>query len=230
MLNNSLSVILPAYNDELTIKKVVGNLIRDIKPRVAELEIVIVEDGSKDNTLRACNELKDAYPEVNLVSHQINEGYGQTLRDGFSAASKELIFYTDGDDQYNIAEITPALSELSRQGADAVLGYRWLRKDGIIRNLISRIYNIIVFLLLGVKARDVNCSFKLIKKTVLDTLNLTSRSAFIDAELVYELNKRKARIIELPVTNYPNKYRRSHFINPRLTMDMLNELFKKKRN
>jgi len=230
MSNFNLSIVLPVYNDEKTIKLMVDKIIKQVKPGLNNLEIIIVENGSFDDTSRICDKLADDYPEVTVLHHQTNLGYGRTLRDGFNKASNEIVFYADGDDQYNLNEILKALEIFKQQGADSLIGYRFSRKDGINRIIMSKVYNLLAFLMLGIRAKDINCSFKIIRKKILNNLNLSSESAFIDAEILYELKNQKANVIEMPVTHYPNIYRKSHFTNPKLTLDMLNELFKKRCN
>jgi len=226
--DTSLSIILPAYNDELTIGNVVDSLLMYIKPAVKDIEIIIVEDGSPGKTPVVCDDLSRRYSEVKVIHHKENMGYGVTLRDGFAFAKGELIFYTDGDNQYDMKDLLTALNIFGEKGIDAIIGYRKKRADGIIRFLISRVYNILVKIIFFINVKDVNCSFKLFKNAVLRTLKLNSRTGFIDAEMVYELKKKRYSFKEIAVTNFPNKFRRSNFVNPQLTLRMLQEMFKKR--
>lgn len=226
--DTGLSAILPAYNDEKSIKAPVQSLVEYLKPVVKNLEIVIVEDASPDRTAQVCDELSRAYPEVRVIHHKCNMGYGRTLRDGFVAASEELVFYTDGDNQYDIRELLSALAIFRQKNIDALFGFRHPRGDGFVRFLVSRVYNLLFRMFFWVKVRDVNCSFKLIKRGVLMSLELTSESAFIDGEIVWQLKRKGFSFLEMAVTNFSNKARRSNFINPKLTLSMLNEMFRKR--
>jgi len=226
--NISLSVILPAYDDEFTIREVVSSVIKYIKPEVNRLEIIIVEDGSPGKTSEICDQLKIRYPELRVIHHKKNMGYGVTLRDGFNAATQEIISYTDGDNQYDIRDLLTAFDILRETGADAIIGFRDPRRDGLIRFFISKIYNLLFRIFFGIKVKDVNCSFKIIKRDAFKNLALSSKSAFIDAEIIYELNRAGFKIREMSVKNFLNKFRRSHFRNPKLILGMLDEMYKKR--
>lgn len=230
MKSRSLSVVLPAYNDAYTIGGVVSSVIANIKPFVNSLEIIIVEDGSSDDTAEVCKALVEKYPNVKVISHSCNLGYGFTLRDGFDNAKNELVFYTDGDNQFDLRDLRRALEVLEQFSMDAVLGFRQPRSDGMCRFLVSKIYNLLFRAFFFTFVRDVNCSFKLIKKEVIRKLNLSSTSAFIDAEIVWKLKKNGFKFKEVPISHFANKYRCSHFINPKLTLEMLNEMFRKRCN
>ena len=226
--STNLSVVLPAYKDELTIGNVVTSLIDYIKPALHNLEIIIVEDGSPDNTPTVCDALAKRYQELRVIHHETNMGYGKTLIDGFEHAIHDLIFYTDGDSQYDLSELLTALEVFDTTEIDALIGYRHPRRDGIIRWIISKIYNLLFKILFFVSVKDVNCSFKLIKRNVVKNLHLNSESAFIDAQIILRLKKNGFRIKEMAVRNFPNRFRRSHFINPRLILEMLYEMFKER--
>lgn len=227
-MNTYLSVVLPAYKDEISIQKIIKDLLFYIKPAVEKLEIIIVEDGSPDNTPVVCDKLQADFPEVRVIHHRTNLGYGTTLRDGFSASRGNIIFYTDGDNQYDIKELLIALNTLNDTNAGALLGYRFPRTDGFTRILVSKIYNIIFRLFFHVKVKDVNCSFKLFRAETLHGLCLESKSAFIDAEIVYKLIKKNTKITAMPVTNFPNELRRTNFLNIGLIMEMVNEMAKQR--
>lgn len=223
-MNIYLSVVLPAYKDEINIQKVVRDLLLYIKPAVERIEIIIVEDGSPDNTPIVCDKLQADFPEVSVMHHRVNMGYGTTLRDGFNASNGNIIFYTDGDNQYDIKELLTALNTFRNTDTEALIGYRFPRKDGFTRILVSKIYNFLFRLFFNVKVKDVNCSFKLFKAETLDSLFLKSKSAFIDAEMVYKLKKKNAKISTMSVTNFPNELRRTNFLKIKLVMEMVNEM------
>ena len=228
MMAKSLSVVIPAYRDASMISEVVSSLLTVVKSEVGELEIIIVEDGSPDNTAEVCRCLANKYPQVKIICHPKNMGYGRTLRDGFEAATKEFVFYTDGDNQYDLTQLPSALKLLEEVKVDAVLGYRYPRSDGIFRFLVSKVYNYLFRIVFPVYVRDVNCSFKLVKNNVMKMLRLSSESAFIDAEIVWGLKNKGFKFKEMPVSNFSNKFRRSNFVNPRRTLEILNEMFRKK--
>ena len=175
----------------------------DVLPGLAEqYEVIIVDDGSKDATASVARDLVDRhYPAVRLLSHQGNRGYGVAIRTGFQHSQGELVFYTDADRQFDIAEL-PYFMPLTREN-DLVIGFRVYRYDTAIRSLVSWVYNRIVGVLFRVKVRDVDCAFKLLRQEVVDKLSLQSDDFFIDTEIVASARKWNFSIAQKGVRHYP---------------------------
>ncbi|HUR20908.1 MAG TPA: glycosyltransferase family 2 protein [Vicinamibacterales bacterium] len=211
-----LSVFFPAYNDSGTIASLVITARNSAQRLTNDFEIIVVNDGSADHTLDIANELAQTYPEVRVINHPVNRGYGGALRSGFSGARKEFIFYTDGDAQYDPAEME-VLWPVIGPGVDVVNGYKISRSDPLHRIIIGRIYHHTVKLLFGLKVRDVDCDFRLIRRTVFDRISLEHNSGVICLELMKKLTDAGCRIEEVPVHHYHRTFGKSQFFNfPRL--------------
>ena len=212
----SLSVFFPAYNDSGTIASLVITARATAQKLTANFEIIVVNDGSADRTAEIVDELAHTYPEVRVIHHPTNRGYGGALRSGFSGAKHELIFYTDGDAQYDPAELEVLWPQMG-PGVDVVNGYKISRSDPIHRIIIGRLYHHTVKLLFGLKVRDVDCDFRLIRRTVFDRITLEHNSGVICLELMKKLTDAGCRIDEVPVHHYHRAFGKSQFFNfPRL--------------
>ncbi len=201
MLRESVSVVLPCYNEEDSVERIVRSTRAVLGEITEDFEIIVVDDGSRDRTGEIAGRLAETCAEVKVVRHPRRRGYGNTLRSGFRAAGKELIFYTDGDGQFDVAELRRLLFLLPE--ADIVTGYRKRRQDPFYRVLNSRLYNLAVRALFAVKVRDVNCAFKLYRRKVLKDMRLDSAGAFINAEIIIKAARRGCRIRETGVSHYP---------------------------
>src|ERR671927_170480 len=166
-----LSVFFPAYNDSGTIASMVIRAVKAASELTSDFEVIVVDDGSADGTAEIADELSRKYPQVRAVHHPINRDYGAALRTGFRSATKELIFYTDGDAQYDPSELSLLWRELTPD-ADMVNGYKISRADPLHRIVIGRVYHHIVSLLFGLKLRDVDCDFRLMRRSIFDRINL----------------------------------------------------------
>lgn len=211
-----LSIFFPAYNDSGTIASLVITARTSAQKLTDDFEIIVVNDGSADHTAQLADELAQTYPEVRVIHHPVNRGYGGALRSGFSGARKELIFYTDGDAQYDPAEME-ALWPRMVPGVDVVNGYKISRSDPMHRIIIGRIYHHTVKLLFGLRVRDVDCDFRLIRRSVFDRISLEHNSGVICLELMKKLTDAGCRIEEVPVHHYHRTFGKSQFFNfPRL--------------
>src|SRR5580693_2876719 len=166
-----LSVFFPAYNDSGTIASMVIRAVRAASELTPDYEIIVVDDGSVDATAEIADELARTYPHVRVVRHQRNRGYGGALQTGFRSATKELVFYTDGDAQYDPAELSLLWAALTPE-ADMVNGYKISRADPLHRIVIGRMYHHIVSTLFGLKLRDVDCDFRLMRRTIFERIDL----------------------------------------------------------
>lgn len=207
-----LSVFFPAYNDSGTIASLVISAIRTARRLTPDFEVIVVNDGSADNTADILNELAAQYPEVRVVHHEQNRGYGGALRSGFANATRELVFYTDGDAQYDPAEME-ALWHRFADDVDLVNGYKISRSDPVHRVVIGRVYHHTVRLLFGLKVRDVDCDFRMMRRAIFDRVRLEKNSGVICLEMMKKIQDAGFRIVEVPVHHYHRAYGRSQFFN-----------------
>ena len=213
----SISVFFPAYNDAGTITSMVITSLLTLRELTDDYEVIVIDDGSKDHTPAVLDELARVYPqEVRIVHHPQNRGYGGALRSGFSAATKEWIFYTDGDAQYDPRELKN-LAALASDEVDFINGWKIERNDPLHRIIIGRIYQYIIKLGFGLHLRDVDCDFRLMRRDVFDEVELTSDSGVICVELMKKVQDAGFRLTETPVHHFHRAYGKSQFFNyPRL--------------
>jgi glycosyltransferase involved in cell wall biosynthesis len=208
-----LSVFFPAYNDSGTIASLVIRSVQVARTLTPDFEVIVINDGSRDSTAEILDELAKVYAgNVRVVHHEKNRGYGGALRTGFATASKELIFYTDGDAQYDPAEMTLLWPEM-RPEVDWVNGYKISRSDPFHRIIIGRVYHHIVKMLFGLRVRDVDCDFRLIRRRVFDTVRLEKNSGVICLEMMKKFHDAGFRVAEVPVHHYHRAYGKSQFFN-----------------
>src|SRR5262245_15340950 len=164
-----LTVFFPAYNDSGTIASLVITAIRTASKLTPDYEVIVVNDGSTDSTPQILEELARVYPQVKIVTHQVNRGYGGALRTGFATASKEIVFYTDGDAQYDPSEMEALWPQMA-PGVDLVNGFKISRSDPWHRIVIGRIYHHTVKTLFGLRVRDVDCDFRMMRRSIFDNV------------------------------------------------------------
>lgn len=210
---SSLSAVFPAYNDGGTIASMVAAAWIACRQVTDDFEIIVVNDGSADYTSLVLEETAKRYPELRVITHESNRGYGAALRSGFSAAAKEWVFYTDGDSQYNPLELVDLVNAL-RDDVDMVNGYKLSRNDSFMRIVIGRAYHYFVKFLFGIRIRDVDCDFRLIPRHILNEIELESVSGAICLELVKKIEDAGYRFAEAPVNHYSRKYGVSQFFVP----------------
>ncbi len=209
---NSISVFFPAYNDGGTIASMVLTALMTVRELADDFEIIVVNDGSADYTPQILDELARVHKEVRVIHHEQNRGYGGALRTGFSSATKELIFYTDGDAQYDARELK-VLYPVLAEGVDMVNGYKISRSDPWYRTVIGRIYHWTVKLAFGLHVRDVDCDFRLMRRSIFDRVHLQSDSGVICVEMMKKIQDAGFVISEAPVHHYHRVYGRSQFFN-----------------
>jgi glycosyltransferase involved in cell wall biosynthesis len=209
-----LSVFFPAYNDSGTIASMVIRAVKAASELTPDYEVIIVNDGSADATPEIVDELARTYPRVRVVHHASNRGYGGALQTGFRSASKELIFYTDGDAQYDPAELS-VLWEKMTPGTDLVNGYKISRSDPLHRIIIGRLYHHIVSTLFGLTVRDVDCDFRLMRRSIFERIALEKTSGVICLEMMKKIEDAGFRIVEVPVHHYHRAFGKSQFFNVR---------------
>lgn len=208
---SSLTVFFPAYNDAMSIPGLVRKTFELVSPLTSDFAVVVVNDGSSDQTGAVLEQLrKELGPRLDVITHPQNRGYGAALLSGFAAAQKEFLFYTDGDGQYDVGEL-PGLIDRMQPGVGLVNGYKMSRSDPRHRVWIGNLYNRFARRMFRIRIRDIDCDFRLIRRSVLDNIRLDSTSGTICLELVKKIQMSGCGIREAPVNHYPRQHGRSQF-------------------
>jgi glycosyltransferase involved in cell wall biosynthesis len=197
----SISFFCPAYHDESNLPILIPRVRAFLSDVADRFEIIIVHDASPDRTGAVADELAAAYPEVRVIHHRRNMGYGATLRDGFLAARNDFVLYTDGDNQYDVTEIGPYLALM--ESHDVLSGYVREKAVSLRRKIQSAVYNGLITLLFGVRIRDIDCALKLYRREVIESMSIRSTSAFIDAEMLIKARRKGFRVAQFPATHFP---------------------------
>jgi len=206
-----LSVFFPAYNDAPSLPALIGKTFEVLNRHVRDFEVIVVNDGSADDTGAVLERLRESHgSRLRIITHPENRGYGGALRTGFAAATKDFVFYTDGDGQYDAGEL-PLLLDAVWPDVGLINGYKTRRQDPWHRIVIGAIYNQFARFLFGVKLRDIDCDFRLIRRSLVERANLRSSSGTICVELVKKLEASGMRVVEVPVSHYPRHHGRSQF-------------------
>jgi glycosyltransferase involved in cell wall biosynthesis len=222
--NVSISVFFPCYNEQDNITGVIEKALEVLEKLNADFEIIIIDDGSSDGTGRIADEFAGRNNRVKAVHHRTNLGYGAALQSGFKAATKELVFYTDGDGQFDINEMPPLLGLMDKY--DIVSCYRLNRKDSLVRKINGWCWTKLVCLLFGIKIRDIDCAFKLYKREIFDNIKLVSTGALIDAEILARAVRKGYRVVQEGVHHYPRTAGTQTGANFRVILRAFQELFK----
>jgi glycosyltransferase involved in cell wall biosynthesis len=210
---SGVSAFFPCYNDATTILDLVRKVEAALRQVSDDYEIIVVNDASTDDSAAVLEALQPEVPALRVVTHATNRGYGGALTSGFAAATKDYIFYTDGDGQYDPSELV-VLAEAMRPGIDVVNGYKISRQDPWHRKVIGKLYQHTTRLMFSFPIRDVDCDFRLLRRSVFDQVKLESRDGSICIELVRKLSDSGFRMIELPVHHYARAYGSSQFFKP----------------
>jgi glycosyltransferase involved in cell wall biosynthesis len=197
----AISVFFPCYNEQQNVSRIVENALGVLKKLDADFEIIIVDDGSFDRTGQTADEIASGESRIKVVHHPRNLGYGAALQTGFKTAKKELVFYTDGDGQFDINEMPPLLPLMEQY--DIVSCYRLNRRDSLLRKINAWCWTKLVCLLFGLKVRDIDCAFKLYRREIFDHIELSSTGALIDAEILARAIRKGYRITQKGVHHYP---------------------------
>lgn len=222
---NSLSVVIPAYNEESNIARAVRDVSGVLQQLKYDHEILVVNDGSRDRTGEIVREVMVSIPALKLVEHFPNRGYGGALKAGFATATKDLIAFTPADNQFDFREIQRLLGKLA---PDVVLvsGRRIHRQDNIIRKFNGFGWNSIVRILFGYLITDIDCGFKVFRREVLRHIHVESNGAMIDTEMLAELRVRGYKLAEVPVTHRPRTAGSPTGANIKVVLRAFRDLFK----
>jgi glycosyltransferase involved in cell wall biosynthesis len=223
----SLSVVLPAFNEEANIRAVVEDAYRTV-PKIAPIfEIIVVNDGSKDRTGEICDRLVEELSNVRVVHHPQNRGYGAALKSGIKLARHDLIFFTDADGQFDFKEVAALIEETDAY--DIVAGYRARRQDPPHRLLFAWGWNILVGLVLGVRIRDIDCAFKVFNRHVFDRVQIQSVGAMVNTEIFAQVSRFGMTVKEVPVSHFPRQHGESTGGNVAVILKAFRELIRIRR-
>ena len=207
----SASAFFPAYNDAPSLPTLIERTFAVLSESANEFEVIVVNDGSRDGTAGVLRALQRRFgPCLRVVEHAQNRGYGAALRTGLEAARYDLVFYTDGDGQYDVREL-PLLLDLMGDGVGLVNGYKLTRHDPWHRICIGWLYNRFARALFGIALRDIDCDFRLIRRGVLQSLDLRSDTGSICVELVRGIELSGCAVVEVGVHHHPRLHGRSQF-------------------
>lgn len=218
----SLSIFFPAYNDSQSIPKLIDKANSVAGDITKDYEIIVINDGSKDNTSNILEQLQKRYKKLKVVHHSKNLGYGAALYTGFKNSKKEWIFYTDGDGQYDPEELLLLLKNLSSD-IDVVNGYQLMRSDNFIRKILGSLYNFFLHKFYPIPISDIDCDFRLIRRSKIKDIKFNNSGGSICLELILKLQKNGARFSEVPVHHYMRKYGHSEIFNIKNILKMVLE-------
>jgi putative flippase GtrA len=218
----SLSVVLPAYNEEQVIACTISDILNTLSGWVRDFEVIVVNDGSKDQTASVVAAMSDKNPHIRLVTHSVNQGYGAALVTGFAAATKEFTFFMDSDGQFDIRDLATFFPFIAKY--DAVIGYRIDRQDTWMRKFNAWGWKQVVSFALGVHVRDIDCAFKLMRTEFLHAYPLETRGAMINAELLYKMRQAGCTSKEVGVRHLPRRSGRATGASPVVIIRAFREL------
>ena len=219
----SLSIFFPCYNESENVGAMIEQAVKVGEEYGADYEVVVVDDGSKDDSAQIVQSWSKKNPRVRLVQHEKNLGYGAALRTGFKNVTKDLVFLTDGDNQFHLTDIDKLFSKID--GCDVVTGFRIVRQDKAHRRLNGYLWTQLNRALFGLPVRDVDCAFKLFRKKILQNLELKSNQLLIHAEILARLKKKGAKIEEIGVTHHPRTAGQVTATRPGKVLKTFYELF-----
>ncbi len=220
----AISVIFPAYNEQTNILNTVETARRILPKMANRWEIIVVNDGSHDDTGKICDDLAARYAEVSVVSHPTNRGYGAALKSGILAARHERVFFSDSDGQFDLNELSKLLVWIDQY--DLVIGYRVKRQDSIHRLVNAWGWKMLVRLLLRVRVRDIDCAFKLFRREVFERIQVRAVGAMVNTEILAQAAGFGMRMKEVPVSHFPRQHGQPTGANLRVILRAFKELFK----
>ncbi|MGI8845048.1 MAG: glycosyltransferase family 2 protein [Thermoleophilaceae bacterium] len=218
----SVSVVLPAYNEEANVAQAIAESTAAVDHLFGEHEVLVIDDGSSDRTSEVVRDIASENPRVRLISHDRNRGYGEALRTGFLASRLDYVFFTDADLQFDVAELERFMPFLG--AVDVVAGYRINRQDKLQRRLNGYAWNILVRALFYVPVRDIDCAFKLFDRRVLTAIDIESVGAMVNTELMVKLGRRGSSVVEVGVTHRPRLAGDARGASPRVIATAFREV------
>ena len=221
---SSVSFFCPAYNDEGNLPDLIPVVFEFLQKHAKEFEIVIIDDGAKDNTGSVADKLSLKFPNIKVIHHQTNKGYTATLKEGFEGARYDYVMYTDGDNQYDVKELEPYLYLLETN--DILAGFATVKAVSNIRKIQSLTHNTLINILFRVNFKDINCALKILKKDVLKKIQIKSSpyGAFVDAEIILKSNKLGYKVAQFPVIHYARKNGIASGSNPGLILNTIKDM------
>lgn len=223
-LKPSISVFFPCYNDSHSIKKLVIDAYTTLKKIANKYEVIVIDDGSTDNSKKILEKLAVNYKKLKTISHETNKGYGGALQTGFHNATYEWIFYTDGDGQYDVKNLTQ-LVQLVSGNVDFVNGIKIDRKDPTYRVVAGNIYSFLIRWLFWTPIHDIDCDFRLIRKKIIEKITLKSTSGSICVELIKKTQRAGARFQEVGIPHFERRFGHSQFFQPKRILHTFRDLF-----
>ncbi len=219
----SISIFLPCYNEQSNVTRTVEQAVGSLEKTGFDYELIIVDDGSSDATGSIADALAKRYSNVRVIHHPVNKGYGAALQSGFKAAAKNLVFFTDGDGQFDINELPPLVPLMN--DCDIVACYRLNRQDPPIRKLNGWLWTKLVCVLFRMNVRDIDCAFKLYRREIFDNITMSSTGALINAEILARATKKGYRVTQVGVHHYPRTSGSATGANPRVILRAFKEVF-----
>jgi len=218
---SSITAFFPCYNDAGTIPTMIIRALQTLREVTDDYEVIVINDGSVDDSARVLEEMEQHYGPLRVIYRTRPSGYGGVLRAGFAAATKDWIFYTDGDAQYDARELA-LLADAVSGGVDMVNGYKIKRRDPFHRVVIGLAYQYFVKVAFGLVIRDVDCDFRLMRRSIFDRVTLESTTGTITFEMVKKIQDAGFRIVEVPVHHWYRQYGQSQFFNfPRVARTLI---------
>lgn len=219
-----ISLSLPCYNEEGNVRQVVTKACSVLDKLASKYEVIIVDDGSSDKTQAIARELAAQNPKVKVIHHEVNQGYGAAVRSGLKNSQYDYVCFTDGDGQFDLEELKK-LTDLMADN-DMVIGYRRQRKDPFYRSFNACLYGFLIRLLFDLKVKDLNCAFKVFRKRVIDDLEIESKAALVNAEILIKARKKGyTKIKEVPVSHYPRTLGQQTGANLKVIVRTFREIF-----
>ncbi|MCA9441511.1 MAG: glycosyltransferase family 2 protein [Candidatus Omnitrophica bacterium] len=221
----SLTVFFPAHNEEENIGPLVRKTHETLNGKVEDFEILAINDGSTDGTRMVLDELEKEIPEFRGVHHEINQGYGGAVQTGFRSATKDLVFFSDGDGQFDITEISLFLDAIDDY--EAVLGFRKDRQDPFHRKVFAKCWGTLIRILFGIRVRDLDCAFKMFRREHIESIQFETQGAMITTELLAKLSKRPDfTFTQIGVTHLPRTAGEQSGGSPKVVLRAFKELFR----
>ena len=219
MKKHNISAFFPVYNDAGTVRIMANKLDNILKEHAKDYEIIIIDDYSPDASGKIADELAKKNQKIRVIHHKKNLGYGGALKSGFYSCKNEIIFYTDGDAQFDVNELPKLIPFIDSY--DVVNGYKIKRADKFYRKIMGNLYNFAMHVLFNLKVKDVDCDFRLMHRYIFDSIKLESNSGLICTEMMKKIQDAGYTIKNIPVNHYPRTYGKSQFFKPRRVLAVL---------